>query len=251
MIEHMDDLIPAYALGALDEVELSALEAHLATCPSCNALAAEMAHVAAALPLALEPMAPPADLKARILAEALGLGASVGAPPQRPQAVEPRGRLTFGRLFLPTLALASVAAALVLGIALGRLALQPEPSASVRYHQLLGLALTRGDIVVPLHTASSGLQLQASVDVSRTGRASIIVGRVPSIPAGKVYQVWFIRKSGPRSAGIITPRAAFPGTRPLVPAKGATVAAMTIEPGPNGTTLPTSAPIASAALQHT
>jgi len=73
-----DDLLPAYALGALDGDELRELEAHLATgCPTCEGerrrLAAEIEElaVAAALPESLAGEAPRilAGVKGRLLAQ--------------------------------------------------------------------------------------------------------------------------------------------------------------------------------------
>jgi hypothetical protein len=100
-----EELLPAFALGALDRDELHEMEAHLAGgCPDCEVelrrLAADLEELAAAAG-EIEPLAPGGDLRQRVLtlvaAEARGSlappGAALpqGAPPQPalPQAEPP------------------------------------------------------------------------------------------------------------------------------------------------------------------
>jgi hypothetical protein len=64
--------LEAYALGALDDNERTAVERHLETCADCRALAAELVETAHNLPLALgavSPLRPPATLKAQLLGQ--------------------------------------------------------------------------------------------------------------------------------------------------------------------------------------
>src|SRR5919198_1268706 len=64
------ELLELYALGALDADEHAEVAAHLASCPTCQRLADELAEVAHALPQALAAASPlriPADAKARLL----------------------------------------------------------------------------------------------------------------------------------------------------------------------------------------
>src|ERR671936_565844 len=64
------ELLELYALGALDADEHAEVAAHLASCPTCQRLADELADVANALPQALAAASPlriPADAKARLL----------------------------------------------------------------------------------------------------------------------------------------------------------------------------------------
>src|SRR5262245_45261397 len=65
------DAVAAYALGALDPAEKQAFEAHLATCATCQAELREMRRVVAGIGQATAPVAPPADLKARVIANAI------------------------------------------------------------------------------------------------------------------------------------------------------------------------------------
>jgi anti-sigma-K factor RskA len=68
--EELEESVPLYAAGALDRSERQALEAHLLSgCVSCHAALKDYQSVAALLPLALSPIAPPRSLKATIMAE--------------------------------------------------------------------------------------------------------------------------------------------------------------------------------------
>jgi anti-sigma-K factor RskA len=56
------------AAGALTPEEQQALAGHLATCSDCKSLHAEMQETAAAFALQLDPVAPPDEMRARVLA---------------------------------------------------------------------------------------------------------------------------------------------------------------------------------------
>lgn len=77
---HVDDLIDAYALGALEPAEVDAVERHLETCRRCRALVARARALANAFLLAVPQIAPPPDLRDRLMrriaAEAAGERAS-------------------------------------------------------------------------------------------------------------------------------------------------------------------------------
>jgi anti-sigma factor RsiW len=62
------DSIHLYAAGALPDAEAMELREHLATgCPACQAELAAASAVASMLPLSLDPLNPPADLKQRLM----------------------------------------------------------------------------------------------------------------------------------------------------------------------------------------
>jgi hypothetical protein len=67
--EHIGDDAELYALGALDPVERSVVERHVAQCVPCAARVAQAESVAATLATALPSYEPPARLEARITGE--------------------------------------------------------------------------------------------------------------------------------------------------------------------------------------
>ncbi|HVA33096.1 MAG TPA: zf-HC2 domain-containing protein [Candidatus Baltobacteraceae bacterium] len=81
MIDHIGDDAPLYALGALDDAERKAIDAHAATCPQCARLLGD-AEDAVALAVAAQAVHPvPAELGDRIAPLARG---QVLALPWRP-----------------------------------------------------------------------------------------------------------------------------------------------------------------------
>ena len=65
--EHVDNLIDAYALGALEPDEVALVETHLQTCDACRALLEQVRAVSDGLLLAVPVATPPASLRASIL----------------------------------------------------------------------------------------------------------------------------------------------------------------------------------------
>jgi anti-sigma factor RsiW len=184
--ERFKDSAAAYLLGALPAGELQAYEAHLAGCPACREEIEVLAPAAEALPASVEPMAPPPELKARIMAEVereAALLAAAGPAADRPPAREPsppRRRSWLPRLSgAPRLAtFAATAALLVLGVAGG-----------------LGIARLAGDdahtVAVQVDAArapGAGAQLEVSGD-----GATLVARGLPAPPSGRVYQVWLKR----------------------------------------------------------
>ena len=67
---HVEDLLPAYALGALEPAERLAVEEHLEQCAYCTPLVREYLEATAVLASLSPPAVPPARLRDRILAQA-------------------------------------------------------------------------------------------------------------------------------------------------------------------------------------
>jgi anti-sigma factor RsiW len=196
--EHTGDA-GAWVLGAMPEDEERRFAAHMETCAICRREVAELQMVADTLPLAAVQVAPPPELKDRIMsavrAEADVLAAAgpeadtvarepapavEGAP-----AAEKRERKAPGKPWwrrpLPALrplpvALAA-AALLALGIAFGALVSGGGPSAQT----------VQAQVVAP---GAPGARAALTV----TGdQATLDVQNFPAPPRGRVYQVWLKR----------------------------------------------------------
>jgi anti-sigma factor RsiW len=198
--EHTEDA-GAWVLGALPEGEERRFAAHLETCEICRREVAELQMVADTLPLAAVQVAPPPELKDRIMsavrAEAEVLQAAgpqadvVAREPAAPEeagaaaapaerARKPRDRPWWRR---PLLALRPVPAAfaaagiLALGIAVGALVSGGGPSEHT----------VQAQVVAPAASAA-----RAALTVTGD-RATLDVRNFPSPPSGRVYQVWLKR----------------------------------------------------------
>ena len=190
--EHRDDA-GAWVLGALPADEHERFAAHLPGCEVCRREVAELQMVADTLPLAAPQMAPPPELKERIMAtvraeaavlEAAGPEADTapGAPvhaPVRPKQKRRRWRL-------PAIALrpipAAVAAAVLIALGVGGGILLSGGSSG---------KTVQAQVVAPAAPAA-----RASLTVA-DDRATLKVRDFPAPPSGRVYQVWLKRPGRP------------------------------------------------------
>ena len=203
--EHRDDA-GAWVLGALPEDEQERFAAHLASCAECRREVAELQMVADTLPLAAVQVAPPPELKDRIMsavrAEAVVVAAArderepaapagpadaeapaaAPAPAERPQKPKP-DRAWWRKPFLALRPLpAAVAAAVLvaLGVA-GGVLLSGGPSERT----------VQAQVVTPsAPTARASLTVEGD-------QATLSVRNFPAAPRGRVYQVWRKRPGRP------------------------------------------------------
>jgi anti-sigma-K factor RskA len=164
--QRWNDSAGAYVLGAMAVAEREAFEEHLSTCATCRAEVDELRPAAEALPMASPLLAPPPELKDRIMAEvereAALLGAA-GAGADRPPRTE---RRRFG--WLGGWRLAPVAAALlVAGVLIGSSVSDPD-------------------------TATYTFQGQDARLEVEGDSARLVAEDLPAPPEGRVYEVWLM-----------------------------------------------------------
>lgn len=191
---HRDDA-GAWVLRALPADESERFAAHLAGCDECRREVAELQMVVDTLPLAAPQVAPPPELKDRLMAmvraeaallEAAGPDADVAtAPVEAPRAAPERPprpkekRRWFRR---PLVALrpipAAVAAAVLVALGVGGGVLLSGGSSE---------RTVRARVVAP---AAPGAR--ASLTIA-DDRGTLKVDDFPAPPSGRVYQVWLKR----------------------------------------------------------
>jgi anti-sigma-K factor RskA len=203
------DLAPAYALGALSPEEARAFEAFLATSPEAQREVAEFRDVAALLALAGAADAPDPDLRHRVL-ERVG-ERKTRSLASRPAAAGPT-RATAPRLVWGALAASLIA---VLGLGAGLLSLRArvtelrqelvhrEQTLARQQQALLEREATLNAILDP---GVQMFQLTSSGDPepgiqlfwNRQRNTAIVHGfRLKPVPAGRAYQLWFIKDGKP------------------------------------------------------
>src|ERR1700704_2952098 len=107
--DEIRDLVPIYALDALDGDEELEVRSHLEACQPCRLLLESHVQAAASLALAAEPVTPPAALRSRLMT---AVASSSQAPPVTPAVpLRPRRQVTWQRVS----ALVAVAALLAMG----------------------------------------------------------------------------------------------------------------------------------------
>jgi anti-sigma-K factor RskA len=216
----------AYALDALSEEEAGLFETHLEQCPSCREEVGEMQEVAARMG-AVEATAPPAALKARIMAAA-------DQQPQLPPKVTPIERVRSRRL-MPRLVGAAAAVALVAGgttVVIKELQ-QPAQEQTQSVAQVFGAPDARTTTV----TTPGGGRLKVATS-AEFGQMAVETRGLPELK-DRTYQMWAVRNNRRTSVGLINDVKA--GKVMPMPAAGTTVA-ITVEPA-GGSKQPTSRPI--------
>jgi anti-sigma-K factor RskA len=179
--ERWADSVGSYLLGALPPEERDGFAAHLEDCPVCRQDVEALSIAAEVLPLSVEPVAPPAALKDRIMAvvdsEAELLAAAgdeADAPRRRPAARSRRGFLG-GLLLRPGVALACAAVLLVAGGIVGALVSGGDDG---------------GSRTVVAETSAPRADVRLEI---RDDRATLVARRMPAPPPGRMYQVWIKR----------------------------------------------------------
>jgi anti-sigma-K factor RskA len=177
-VEHVDELIPGYALHALDADDERIVVAHIDECERCRARLRDYQGVTAALAHAAPPVEPPPQLRQRLL-EAIEPVVVAPAPAPAPQRRSWWPRVS--AVAVPVLAVAVVALA-VWNISL------------------------RNDLDNKTVQAVAPIGKVGSV-VSYAGGRVALIGHVAPAPAGHVYEAWVIPDHGkgtPIAAGTFT-----------------------------------------------
>jgi anti-sigma-K factor RskA len=216
----------AYALGALSLDERREFEAHLSTCAECARDVRDAALVAEGLGRAVDPQPLPDGLRARVLAAAIG-----GSRADSPARIPPMPVAPPRPVVAQWLAVAASVAALALGLyawTLQTRVKELDAALAAARGQLVSLQGQVADLRRVSDETTRASDVLAASDVVRfdlagqkdapqaSGRAFwspsqglvISASRLPSLPPGRIYQLWVLTASGPVSAGLTRPDAA-------------------------------------------
>lgn len=251
-----DDLLVGYALGILTPDEQAALAAWLAADPALRDELGRLSFAADVLPLGLEPAEPSPALRNRLEAAVFAdLAATTAESPPAYQAAwpgqatprqEPATLASPPPIQVPVPAARrpypinawAIAAALLLVISVAALGWGIQQSRSTG-PPMRTIALEMAD-----SAASASGELAY---VEQPAMMMLMVEDMPPLPPDHVYEVWLIPHDGdPIPAGF------FAGTSARHALAGGPAdyqaVAITMEPGPMGTTAPTTAPLITANL---
>lgn len=256
---HIDDVIAAYALGALDEDDVVRVEEHLQGCAVCRMDLRQMTEVVGLLPESLHPVQPPPHLKDRVVqaarTEARGadiqqLRAAAATETRTPVPFVPRAQRRSAARVISLLAAAAVVL-FALGITVGQTLHKSGTTAEERYSQLIVSALTKGDRVTQLNPQRPGINAHMAIAVAPSGGTSLIVGPSSPPPTRKVYELWYITGKTAIGVGVFTPNKTEAKILPLSrSAHGYQTAAMTEETAPFGAKAPTRKPFVLAPIAN-
>lgn len=195
--DEIQEIIPAYVLGALQGAEAARVEAHVASCDNCTCVLEEYRPVASALALAVPMVQPPRALKARVMQHVLT------QPPEQVTAQPVAHSQPWWRRlgFAPALAGAALVLALV---ALGWNVWQTE--------RLSREFAAQRDFVTAMAYAQGSALMIHGTDLApdAVGRfyrdpdssvAALVTVNMPPLAKDQVYQVWLTEPGGTRISG--------------------------------------------------
>jgi anti-sigma-K factor RskA len=195
--DEIQEMIPAYALGALDSEEMARATAHLASCDRCARLLDEYRPVAESLAFAAPLVALPRDLRARTMQRATRSELS-----NAPRASAARRQSGWPRLGLaPVLAGAALVIAL---LAFGWNAWQTaqlNQQLATQRDLMTFIAYAQGNSLTVLGTslapeADGRLYFDPDANV-----AALITVNLPMLDDSHVYQVWLTEPNGKKISG--------------------------------------------------
>ena len=259
MITHDEshDLLGAFALDAVEDLEHDEIEAHTRECPRCATELMALREVASALGNCVEPV--PEGLWS-IISSRLGTGEPDVPPPSLIQILSraemsdndarlagraPRSRA--GRRYLivvTSVAAAAAAAASVLGVNLARTSdenTRLQAQIGTNSSSVVAALEAPGHALLSLRGANH--QQLAQFVVLPSGRGYLVSSSLPKLTADHTYQLWGIVGGQAISLGLLGPapsQAAFTLDGSAVPSR----LGVTIEPA-GGSVVPTSVMLAS------
>ncbi len=240
--EHIE-LLPLAALGATDEREQGALDAHLAACGECQAELRSFTDTAALLALDAAPVAPRPQLRSRLLSEIKSIKqetterAETGRDAkvvslEEARAARRRDEPPVSSVRRPTFLYGALAASLVIaGLAVTFAITQRrendrlQATLSQVSRQLadtrsqldgtnteLARARFESDLLAAPDSRTADLTGTAMAQTARaklvfsdtTGEAILVAAKLPPAPAGKAYQLWYIADGKPLPGAVFT-----------------------------------------------
>ena len=195
--EDYKEMIPARALSALDAAEAQALNEHLENCPECRKELDEWQATAATLALTANPVEPSPAVRERILNDVRKDLSESNVVPFRSTS---RNLWTsFGSL--GAMAAVVLVTALIVGLVVlwrQNQAMEEELANSKAFVELV---TTPGARVSELKGMDSAAGATATVAYDQTGHAMLMADKLPTLPQGKAYQLWFIVGKNPPMPG--------------------------------------------------
>ena len=191
--EHYLDLLPAFALGSLDEEEQLQVSEHLAVCSICRAELQDFEQVVDELSLAIVQSEPASEVKDKIMAYARKDKES--AEESTEQTWWARLTQTM-RISAPVWGIAGLF--LILALGLSNLFLWGRLNEIERVSQSVLLS-------IPLQGTEDTPQAVGMLVVSRDGEhGTLVVDGLPTLDELSQYQLWLIRDGQRTSGGIFS-----------------------------------------------
>jgi len=214
MENHIEELLPFYALDALTEDERELVEAYLAKHPERRAEVAQMSRAASTLPQSVSPVEPAPRTKAALMNR---IAADDKARVRSSVNSERSPRLSFFESLFRTFSLAGAAIAIIWVIVLNVQVTRLRNQIAVMNDALVAQSNSLNQIIenlpqtdqsetitVSLKGTNVQPQAQGQLIADPTSQSAVLViTGLPPLEAGRTYQVWLIANA-PVSAGLLT-----------------------------------------------
>ena len=202
------DLLPAFALEALDSDEARTLETHLKTCPDCQASLEEYRAVSDGLMFALPPKAPPPRVRARWIASL----APAKAPASSARRAWPIWQFA-GGLALVVLLVLNVSTLSQLQ------ALQRQQMSLTQQLQTSQTALALVAYPEGRTLTVTGQQATGTLVLNSELKSGVLFAwGLQTLDAAHTYQIWLIQPDGRRvSGGLFRPEPSQPFVSVIIP----------------------------------
>lgn len=204
-MNHPDDLLAGYALGALDSADAAIVEEHVEECVDCREDLAGYEPVRESLALSVDQVAPPPGLRARAMSVAARDNEVTGSEIQAAGRVSRQGSFLRGPRWL--YGVAASFGVLAIGLGAWNLALVQEMyrDQDVLVASQLAEMADASDLQMIRFEGVAGGTLMATADGRR---AYVSLEGLPALPEDRTYQIWIMdMEGGSVSAGMLKPDA--------------------------------------------
>jgi anti-sigma-K factor RskA len=226
----------AYVVDALDDLERARFETHLADCSDCREEVRTLSEAASLLGASAS-ATPPRGLRERVLADIATVRPLPPVPPAPPHVAR-------RRRWAQLVAAAAAVVALVTGITVWQ---QPWEDESSPQPTVAEQVIAAPDAAEQTISLASGAEVTL-VRSESLGKAVVETRDMPSLPSGKVYELWLQNPAGQMVRAGEMPVAANQTFVLVGDAASAVGAGITVEPE-GGSDQPTTKPIALFAFK--
>lgn len=242
MSDQMSDihtLAGAYALDAIDDLDRTRFDRHLAACPACATEVAELTETVAALADAIADV-PPAGLRSAVLARV------AGTPQLRPEARRGSGRPATRRRrwIAAAAAVVAIGGAGTVGYVVADRSGHQATRADAEARRIAAVLAAPDARMRTTPTGGGRVSLVSSASLNE---AVAVLTDLPAPGPRHAYQLWLIRGRSPQSVGVL-PTGHTEATELISGVRGAQAFGVTREPA-GGSASPTLPLVAQLALR--
>lgn len=222
--EDYREMLAARALSALDADDRLALNEHLLVCTECRRELEKSEATASLLSLSATEMEPSPSVRERILKQ-------ISEERRSPTGEDAGARVVQFKSQSRTMSYGLVAATVICSLLIGWIALMSRENRRAKaeiarlneqiqstetrlkqQRETVAILTAPGSRHIPLSGTPSAPSAQATFAYDQSGEARLLAQGLPTAPAGKGYQLWFIVNNKPVPASVFNTDAAGTGT---------------------------------------